>query len=510
MARLLWTLKQHVGPRARALHALTFDSRRNRALLFGGVAAGQRLGDTWTWDGENWTQVNDIGPRPRSEAALAWDSARVRAILFGGFDGNAVLQDTWEWNGEDWTQVADSGPDGRLGHVLVFDRQRSRAVLFGGDDFAGRRFADTWEWDGNEWVQVADAGPTARQGHGMVFDGSRNRVVLFGGLDASNTTLADTWEWDGTVWTQIASFGPPATVRGSLISTARRALLFGGTSALSGTPELFRLSWEWDGRHWTARQDMGPSARWGHAMVFDPLRNRGVLFGGNTVAFGITPPVESGETWEQFEEGGAAPPPPPPPVTDEDITVIGVATIPAVPVEGTFFAIDATLSRAPQRASVLFGLRDSAGNELIRAVELDANGQAAVVLGELALAAGSYQASAAINGLGEQISFDVSPFDADVSVASLSAVPADLPRNTPLTLTVTLNAPAPEGGLFVPLLMTISDGPTLVPGLRVSVAASQQAGSITIPGELFDQTLTQVTFTASLRGTTSDVTVPIV
>src|SRR6266508_4189011 len=100
MARLLWTLKQHVGPAPRAAHAMVFDSHRSRAVLFGGdsLQAG-RFGDTWEWDGENWTQLDDIGPGARSHAAMAYDALRGSTVLFGGTNGANALGDTWEWNG---------------------------------------------------------------------------------------------------------------------------------------------------------------------------------------------------------------------------------------------------------------------------------------------------------------------------------------------------------------------------------------------------------------------------
>jgi hypothetical protein len=90
--------------------------------------------------------------------------------------------------------------------------------------------------------------------------------------------------------------------------------LFGGVSANANTADLFHLTWEWDGRHWTARQDFGPQARWGHSMVFDSKRKRGVLFGGTSSAPLEPNQTVSGETWEQFEEGvppdsGSHPPP---------------------------------------------------------------------------------------------------------------------------------------------------------------------------------------------------------
>ena len=313
MPRLLWTFKQHVGPRPRVAHASAFDTRRHRAILFGGDSLSDGLfRDTWEWDGENWTQVADIGPPGRLDAAMVFDSRRTRAVLFGGIDGEQrALSDTWEWDGDDWTQMADTGPPARSGHAMAFDSSRARVVLFGGAD-EDTTFGDTWEWNGDEWVQVEDAGPGPRRFHAMTFDAARGRVVLFGGLSGPSA-FGDTWEFDGNAWTQIADFGPPPCLGASLHFAGRRSRLFGGASGLTGTVAIFDRTWEWDGRHWTIRQDLGPGPRRGHTMVFDAARRRGVLFGGTASQPGAQSQVASGETWEQFEEGAADAPQDPQP-----------------------------------------------------------------------------------------------------------------------------------------------------------------------------------------------------
>jgi len=38
-------------------HALAYDSRRERVVLYGGSNGTQTFGDTWEWDGANWRQV---------------------------------------------------------------------------------------------------------------------------------------------------------------------------------------------------------------------------------------------------------------------------------------------------------------------------------------------------------------------------------------------------------------------------------------------------------------------
>jgi galactose oxidase-like protein len=84
----------------------------------------------------------------------------------------------------------------------------------------------------------------------MVFDAARNRVVLFGGAGAGTATLFDdTWEWDGDNWTQVADTGP--SVRGghamAYDSLRGRVILFGGDDGQNS----FGDTWAWNGTDWT-------------------------------------------------------------------------------------------------------------------------------------------------------------------------------------------------------------------------------------------------------------------
>jgi hypothetical protein len=79
--------------------------------LFGGVdpriaaPAEQVFGNTWEWDGKHWTERQDMGPGPRWGHAMAYDSKRQRMVLFGGLPvfapdnpnvADRLLGDTWE------------------------------------------------------------------------------------------------------------------------------------------------------------------------------------------------------------------------------------------------------------------------------------------------------------------------------------------------------------------------------------------------------------------------------
>ena len=89
----LWTQIADTGPDARAACSLVFAG--TECVLFGGNNGATRFGDTWFWNGKFWTQRQDIGPSPRSGMAMTWDSDRNRIVLFGGSTGSAA-GDTWE------------------------------------------------------------------------------------------------------------------------------------------------------------------------------------------------------------------------------------------------------------------------------------------------------------------------------------------------------------------------------------------------------------------------------
>jgi len=200
---------------------------------------------------------------------------------------------------------------------MGFDSKRNRTVLFGGESRGTGLKRDTWEWDGEGWTQVEDTGPSARRASAAAFDTVRNRLVLFGG-DAAGAGLGDTWEWDGAAWTKVADFGPEPRTCAAMVFEQDHAALFGGlaSSAAAAAPTVFGNTWEWGGTHWTQRQDIGPGARWGHALAFDSIRRRVVIFGGLPVFPADREGAQDellGDTWEHSDNEGAAPAPVPVP-----------------------------------------------------------------------------------------------------------------------------------------------------------------------------------------------------
>src|SRR5262249_6568449 len=146
------------SPKARYTHQMmTYDTLRNRVVLFGGLdAGGKALGETWEFDGSKWTQQPipvGTGPDPRFSHTLVYCSAFQCSILFGGVDNTGSYRnDLWYWNGISWTQPAAPGssPPARAKHSAAFDSSRGVMVVFGGQDPNGY-LNEVREWDGLHW-----------------------------------------------------------------------------------------------------------------------------------------------------------------------------------------------------------------------------------------------------------------------------------------------------------------------------------------------------------------------
>lgn len=226
-----WTQRTAIGPPGRYGHAMTYDSGRSVAVLFGGNAStSTRYTDTWEWNGTTWTPRQVTGPSAGYQAAMSYDSARGVVVLFGGLNGNIRSGETWEWDGVAWRQRSATGPPPRYWHSMAYDSRRGVTVLFGGlvfQDSVDRDGGDTWEWDGSSWTQRFVPGPSPRYGHGMAFDSLRGVTVLVGGVPGG---IGQTWEWDGSAWTQpeISGTIPQSSPELAYDSVRHTLIQFGG------------------------------------------------------------------------------------------------------------------------------------------------------------------------------------------------------------------------------------------------------------------------------------------
>jgi len=340
---------QGTPPEARSELSMVFEKSTGKVLLFGGArpaiytggnqpSVPSAFGDTWEWDPATgkWTKLAPAtAPGARSDSALVWDSKRSRAVLFGGMEipqGLMVAipkQDIWEWDPatSSWTDRTSTGqkPSARYGHGMAYDPGRGLTVLAGGYDIAtGAGLADLWEWDPTTaaWTQRLTGSepnsPAMRIYSSLVADSARSRLDLLAGMvfheqsagpdnpRYGSAPSAEIWELDPVVAAFTNRTPPPKPWPKARLNPAMafcpatgKMYLFGGcvqgSSALVGLDDL----WEWDGTSWVEVQTDGrPSARSNAAMAYDPYRKSLILFGGvnNDV-----PSLEGGwldDTWE--------------------------------------------------------------------------------------------------------------------------------------------------------------------------------------------------------------------
>ncbi|MCA8950469.1 MAG: hypothetical protein KDE27_13270 [Planctomycetes bacterium] len=332
------------GPPARAGSALAWDQARQRAVLFGGSDGQTELGDSWTFDGMSWSQLAGGGPPARRGHAMAWDGASANVVLFGGSRNQVLFGDTWTFDGSSWSNApTSSGPSPRVDAAMATPAGvAARPLLFGGRTASGLSNG-LFRWNGGAWVAVGSNGPAARERAAFAADGTATGVLLCAGRDALGSR-SDTWRYDGSQWTAMplaiglsarsgaaavfdagsqrvlvaggidgafrrrgdllalrpaappwttlhAADTPPARhAHGTAYDPVRgRTVLFGGGT--SAGQELGD-TWEWDGAAWRDRSAFGPSPRQFHALAFDDMRQRCLLFGGSSAGSTL------GDTWE--------------------------------------------------------------------------------------------------------------------------------------------------------------------------------------------------------------------
>jgi N-acetylneuraminic acid mutarotase len=292
-------------PAARWGHSLVFDSRTGKTILFGGWGAEARidLNDTWAYDpaSNTWTDLKPAGavPPARDHCSMVFDGLHGKAILFGGYvdASGAYLNDTWAYDpaANTWTNLNPAGevPLARAWHPMVYDPGAGKVILFGGcANDSGADFDDTWAYDptANTWTNLKPAGavPSARDAHAMAYASDSGKVILFGGWDnKADVYRKDTWAYDSAAntWTDLKPAGavPFARSLHSMVYSPAvgRLILFGGWDYFND----FNDTWTYDvnTNTWTDLQPPGaiPLARDGHAMVFDSLTSKVVLFGGD-------------------------------------------------------------------------------------------------------------------------------------------------------------------------------------------------------------------------------------
>jgi uncharacterized repeat protein (TIGR01451 family) len=242
---------------------------------------------------------------------MTYDSNNNRVVLFGGHNeatGNRI-DETWEyttsshtWNGP-FTQNPKPSP--REDHAMAYDSTNNKVILFGGWGGTGYGEDDTWEYDAatHTWYgpYIPSNRPFFLYGHDMTYDSENKRVVLFGGHSCIGESFDETWEYDATTHTWYGPYTPnprPSPRQNHAMtydSINNKVVLFGGWD---GTGTRCDETWEYDTATHTWNGPYLPSKRpsqlYEHDMAYDSINNRVVLFGGHDDSIGY----RIDETWE--------------------------------------------------------------------------------------------------------------------------------------------------------------------------------------------------------------------
>lgn len=304
------------SPGPRRDHSMAYDSAFGRTVLFGGFTDDDTTwSDMWTWDGASWRFVETLFDPPPGSPMVAYDARRGRTVVFVGSDIWELEGTTWRrlelpnqqsfagvlaydsaraetiyiganevltWDGETLVDRTSTAAPNGVGAVAAFDVAHGHVVLLEAAGAAG-----TWTWDG-AWMWTPSAPPVVGVDRAMVYDAEREQIVLTGNDDTGSFVTST---WDGASWADRSTPIRPPSRTGHAMSydTLRsRVVLFGGRNEHGDT---LRDTWEWDGTGWT-EQATGPSARSGVGLAYDETQDEIVMFGGTT-PWSAT----SSETW---------------------------------------------------------------------------------------------------------------------------------------------------------------------------------------------------------------------
>jgi SdrD B-like domain/Galactose oxidase, central domain/Kelch motif len=285
-------------PSGRYEPAVIYDPVRDRMVVFGGVDASGFRNDLWVLplaEPTSWNELTPAGtpPSARNGTSAIYDPVRDRMLVFGGEDVGGVHNDVGALSlagTTAWSVLAPSGspPSPRRLHAAIYDPVRDRMVVSCGYD--GGSFNDAWALSlpgSTAWSALVATPPSARAYHTAIYDPVRERMVVFGGLDASGY-CNDVWALSlagGPAWSQLAPTGTPPVARyyhTAIYDPVRdRMVVFGGSDGGSYRNDVWALSLA-GSPAWSQLAPTGtpPSARFLHTAIYDPVRDRMVVFGG--------------------------------------------------------------------------------------------------------------------------------------------------------------------------------------------------------------------------------------
>ena len=337
-----WTQLSPAGPSpvARSYASAVLDTANDRVLLFGGAQVPGTngppsgfLNDLWAMslsDPSAWTALapNGSAPSARAGAQMIWDGANQRLIVYGGFDGS-FLGDTYALGLSGtpaWSTLAPSGgpPTNRAVGSAVWNPQGNQMLIYGGFGSASgsNYLSDAWSLSlgaSPAWSALSPSGgpPTARQTPQSVYDPMTQSMVMYGGGDVGNGQTVSDLVWSlslggSPAWAQIGGGAMPRSDGAAAIfdPVRHRLVTFGGRPYPSYSNDV----WTFDLQgNWAKLTPTGtpPAARNAHTSIYDPVRDRMLVYGGTDSAnvygdvWALS--LSGSPAWTQVVTGGGPP-----------------------------------------------------------------------------------------------------------------------------------------------------------------------------------------------------------
>ena len=326
--------------RGRTFHAMSFAGGPNRLFLFGGLGfdndfpypggtgAVKNFEDVWELVGTVWTDRTPSGVQAGNQGGCATASAcpgqaGYRPLAYDPLGNRLVTQGGWveatasnlqashafslaslTWSLVSSTIGGNVNASIRDSHDMVYAAVTSKLVLYGG------YLSDVWELSGTTWTSPPAFNPLLtynvytypRQDyHAMAWDSARGRLL------ALAAGAAEAWRLDPSAWSwsigAVGSYTERVGQAAAYHSALDRLYMFGGrcksigvyqtqpngvgaTCGASGTLYNDLRAFSPGTNAWTQVTPAGgpPGVRWDHALVYDPVNNELVLFGGRDLA----------------------------------------------------------------------------------------------------------------------------------------------------------------------------------------------------------------------------------